>query len=95
MFTFKMSLFLSDSSTDSQENGLLIQHRPSLQSVESERGTSNFTKEGPRRHSNFTNSSLNFLSSSSIQADIKPTGGCKNLLYTLKIQIYLNNYAFG
>lgn len=70
----KLTLSFLDGSTDSQENGLLIQHRPSLQSVESEQGTSNFTKEGPRRHSNFTNSSLNFLSSSSIQADIKPTG---------------------
>lgn len=60
-------------SSDSQENGLLIQQRPSLQSVESEQGTSNFVESGGRRHSNFTNSSLGFLPSS-VQVDIKPTG---------------------
>lgn len=74
MTDMMLNLIFLDSSTDSNENGLLIQHRPSLQSVESEQGTSKFTNEGPRRHSNFTNSSLNFLSSSSIQGDIKPTG---------------------
>ncbi|KAJ8972889.1 hypothetical protein NQ317_008510 [Molorchus minor] len=60
-------------STDSQENGLLIQQRPSLHSVESEQSTSNFVDVGGRRHSNFTNSSLCILPSS-LQADIKPTG---------------------
>lgn len=55
-------------SADSTDGNLLIQHRPSLQSVDCEQGPSN-----GRRHSNFTNSSLNFLPST-VQADIKPTG---------------------
>ncbi|XP_064214797.1 pecanex-like protein 1 isoform X2 [Tribolium castaneum] len=49
---------------DSADGNLLIQ-RPSLQSVDCEQGPSS-----GRRHSNFTNSSLNFLPST----DIKPTG---------------------
>ncbi|XP_063915633.1 pecanex-like protein 1 isoform X1 [Zophobas morio] len=56
------------SSADSTDGNLLAQQRPSLQSVDSEQGSSN-----TRRHSNFTNSSLNFIPSS-VQAEIKPTG---------------------
>jgi hypothetical protein len=56
------------SSADSTDGNLLNQQRPSLQSVDCEQGPSN-----GRRHSNFTNSSLNFLPSS-VQAEIKPTG---------------------
>ncbi|XP_049826053.1 pecanex-like protein 1 isoform X3 [Aethina tumida] len=59
---------------DSQE-GLSNQHRPSLQSVDSDQSTSNLA-EGVsnvgRRHSNFT--SLGFLPSASGQCKIKPTG---------------------
>ncbi|CAH0560950.1 unnamed protein product [Brassicogethes aeneus] len=66
-------LYQQGGSIDSQ-NGLMNQHRPSLQSVDSsDQSTSNLAESGPRRHSNFTNSSLGFLPSS-MQNDIKPTG---------------------
>lgn len=62
-------------STDSQEKDseLVLQQRPSLQSVESEQGSSTNVESTGRRHSNFTNSSLNFLPMA-IQTEIKPTG---------------------
>lgn len=55
-----------------QEGRFLNRHRPSLQSIESEQSTSNLLHT-PRRHSNFTNSSLSFIPIN-IQTDIKPTG---------------------
>lgn len=57
---------------DTVDGDLLNDHGPSLQSVESQQSTSNLA-QGPRRHSNFTNSSLGFIHSS-MQAEIKPTG---------------------
>ncbi|CAG9762516.1 unnamed protein product [Ceutorhynchus assimilis] len=62
-------------SVDSQEKDieLVLQQRPSLQSVDSEQDSSNNVTTSGRRHSNFTNSSLNFLPSAT-QAEIKPTG---------------------
>lgn len=61
------------SSTESQENGLLIKQRPSLPSMETEQISSNFPESSGRRHSNFTNCSLSFLPST-VQAEMKPTG---------------------
>lgn len=57
---------------DAHEEGLLDEHRPSLQSVELDQSISNLA-QGPRRHSNFGNSSLCFISNSG-QTEIKPTG---------------------
>lgn len=53
-------------------DGELLNDGPSLQSVESEQSTSNLS-QGPRRHSNFTNSSLGYIPTS-MQTEIKPTG---------------------
>ncbi|XP_076252556.1 pecanex isoform X2 [Rhynchophorus ferrugineus] len=60
---------------DSQDYACrMLMHQPhSLQSMESEQDSSAMVASGDRRHSNFTNSSLNFLPSAA-QADIKPTG---------------------
>lgn len=55
------------------DSGLLIGQRPSLQSVESEQGSSTNVGTSDRRHSNFTNSSLNFLPTAT-QSEIKATG---------------------
>ncbi|CAH1237391.1 unnamed protein product [Diabrotica balteata] len=62
-----------DSETDGQGHGMLLRQRTSLQSVESEHGSTNFgqIESSGRRHSNFT--SLSFLPST-VQVDIKPTG---------------------
>lgn len=56
------------SSNQDHVDGDVLNEVPSLQSVESEN-----LAQGPRRHSNFTNSSLGFIHSST-QAEIKPTG---------------------
>ncbi|KAH0999799.1 hypothetical protein HUJ04_013568 [Dendroctonus ponderosae] len=63
-------------SAESQEKSseLGLQQRPSLQSVDSEQEAARINEESSgRRHSNFTNSSLNYLPIA-IQNDIKPTG---------------------
>lgn len=59
---------LHHSSNQDHVDGNILNEVPSLQSVESEN-----LAQGPRRHSNFTNSSLGFIHSS-MQAEIKPTG---------------------
>lgn len=64
------SNFYQKRNINPQEEDLLRDHRPSLQSVELEHGASNLA---PRRHSNFTNSSLCFIPTNN-QAEIKPTG---------------------
>ncbi|KAH1026647.1 pecanex-like protein 1 isoform X2 [Dendroctonus ponderosae] len=63
-------------SAESQEKSseLVLQQRPSLHSVDSEQESTAINEESSgRRHSNFTNSSLNYLPIA-IQTDIKPTG---------------------
>ncbi|XP_066152937.1 pecanex-like protein 1 isoform X2 [Euwallacea fornicatus] len=61
---------------DSQEkdSGLILDLKPSLASVDSDQGSMSVIhlEKGGRRHSNFTNSSLNYLPIA-VQAEIKPT----------------------
>lgn len=54
------------------QDHLLDEHHPSLQSVELDRSISNLVQT-PRRHSIFTNGSLNLIPSNT-EVDIKPTG---------------------
>lgn len=61
-------LKLAKLDNDDHVDADILNEGPSLQSVESEN-----LAQGPRRHSNFTNSSLGFIHSS-MQAEIKPTG---------------------
>lgn len=68
----KLVKLYHSSNQDNVDGDLLNDHGPSLQSVESEQSTSNLAQT-PRRHSNFTNSSLSFIHSS-MQTEIKPTG---------------------
>ncbi|ENN80228.1 hypothetical protein YQE_03347, partial [Dendroctonus ponderosae] len=71
-----VSLIVCVGSAESQEKSseLGLQQRPSLQSVDSEQEAARINEESSgRRHSNFTNSSLNYLPIA-IQNDIKPTG---------------------
>lgn len=59
-------------SVDSQDTALSHRHRSGFSSVETEQNTSN-SSHTPRRHSNFTNSSLCIIPINT-QNDIKPTG---------------------
>ncbi|KRT83588.1 hypothetical protein AMK59_4439 [Oryctes borbonicus] len=59
-------------SVESHETVLSHRHRPSFNSVETEQNASN-SSHTPRRHSNFTNSSLCFIPINT-QNEIKPTG---------------------
>lgn len=80
-------------STDSQSSSLVIEHRPSLQSVEGS-GNNYAIMTSGRRHSNVTNGSLGYIPSLSPTSNIKPTGSLelgyidKNPNQTLTIENY-------
>lgn len=80
-------------STDSQASSLVIDHRPSLQSVEVPANNYSIMTSG-RRHSNVTNGSLGFIPSLSPTSNMKPTGSLelgyidKNPNQTLTIENY-------
>lgn len=68
----KSCLKKSNPKDESYDLSLTNLPRPSLQSIDSEQSTSHFA-ETPRRHSNFTNSTLSFIHSTA-PVEIKPTG---------------------
>lgn len=80
-------------STDSQASSLVIDHRPSLQSVEVPVNNYSMMTSG-RRHSNVTNGSLGFIPSLSPTSNMKATGSLelgyidKNPNQTLTIENY-------
>lgn len=76
---FGRSNFYQVTSDQAPQDDVLDEHRPSLQSVELDQSISNLVQT-PRRHSIFTNGSLNLIPSNA-EVDIKPTG--KTFMYFL------------
>lgn len=69
-----LNVCLGSAESQEKRSELALQQQTSLQSVDSEQDAAAINVEsGVRRHSNFTNSSLNHLPIT-IQTDIKPTG---------------------